>query len=161
MKNTFKYGIYIAATLIVYFLIIDLIFEGADKVYLSFFNAVITAGCIFLAIRDVYRKKKERFKYMEGFKAALLSGLVGTTIFTIFIAIYLFEIDTDLAQRLQEQISIAGQGVKYNVILFVFLSGVSTTIVSALVILPLYKQSWNTKKIRKVQDPMNDEHSDN
>ncbi len=157
MKNTFKYGLYIAATLIGYFLIIA--FLGlADRVYLSFFNAVITGGCIFLAVRDVYRNNSGRFKYMEGFTAALLSGLVGTTIFTIFIAVYLFEIDPDLAQSLQEQITIAGRGIRVATLLFVFLSGVATTIVSALIILPIYKQSWNTKEVRKKQDPMNDNH---
>jgi len=157
MKNTFKYGLYIAATLIGYFLIID--FLGlADKVYLSFFNAVITAGCIFLAVRDVYKHEKAQFKYMEGFTAALLSGLVGTTIFTVFMAIYLFEVQPELAESLQKQITIAGSGIEFAIILFVFLSGVATTVTSALVILPLYKQSWNTKKIRKVQDPMNDKH---
>lgn len=160
MNNTFKYGIYIATSLIVYFLIID--FLGlADKVYLSFFNAILTGGGIFLAVRDVYRHKKELFKYMEGFTAALLAGLVGTTIFTIFIAIYLFEIRPELAESLHENIPVAGSGIKFSLILFVFLSGVSTVIVSALVILPLYKQSWNTKKVRKVQKPMNDEHEDN
>ena len=91
MDTNIKYGIYIAATLIGYFLIIDLL-GFAEIVYLSFFNAIITAGCIFLAVRDVYRHQKDRFKYMEGFTAALLSGLVGTTIFTIFMAVYLLTI---------------------------------------------------------------------
>ena len=157
MSNTFKYGIYIAATLIGYFLIIDF-FGLAEIVWLSFFNAVLTAGCIFLAVRDVYKHQKEQFKYMECFTAALLSGLVGTTIFTIFMAVYLFEIRPELAQALQKQITIAGSGIEFAIILFVFLSGVATTITSALIILPLYKQSWNTKRVRKVQDPMHDKH---
>ncbi|PRP67629.1 DUF4199 domain-containing protein [Nonlabens agnitus] len=157
MKNTFKYGLYIAATLIGYFLIIDIL-GLAEEVYLSFFNAILTGGCIFLAIRDVYRLEKHRFNYMEGFQAALLSGLVGTTIFTLFIAVYLFEIRPELATSLKEKITIAGSGIEFALILFVFLSGVATTVVSALVILPLYKQSWNTKKVRKEQNPMHDKH---
>lgn len=157
MGNTFKYGIYIAATLIGYFLLIDLL-GYAEFVYLSFFNAILTGGCIFLAIRDVYRHEKDGFKYMDGFTAGLLSGLLGTTIFTIFIAIYLFEVRPELATALKEQIVIAGSGIKFAIILFIFLSGVATTVVSALVILPIYKKSWNTKRVRQEQKPLNDKH---
>lgn len=157
MSNTFKYGIYIAATLIGYFLFIDLL-GYAEVVYLSFFNAILTGGCIFLAIRDVYRHQKDTFKYMDGFTAGLLSGLLGTTIFTIFIAIYLFEVRPELATALREQIVVAGSGIKFAVILFIFLSGVATTVVSTLIILPIYKQSWNTKRIREEQKPLNDKH---
>jgi hypothetical protein len=157
MNTTFKYGIYIAATLIAYFLLIDLLGFG-EVVYFSFFNAIITGGCIFLAVRDVYRHQRESFKYMDGYSAALLSGLLGTTIFTVFMGVYLFEIRPELAVSLREQIAIAGTGFEFSVLLFIFLSGVATTIVSALVILPLYKQSWNTKQLRRQQRPLNDKH---
>ncbi|AZQ45150.1 hypothetical protein EJ995_03135 [Nonlabens ponticola] len=146
-----------AATLIIYFLIIDLL-NFSTTIYLSFFNAVITAGCLFLAVRDVYQHEKEDFKYMEGFTAALASGFIGTTIFTIFMAVYLFEIDPELAQSLKEQITIAGSGIEVAILLFIFLSGIATTIISALVVIPIYKQSWNTKRMRKKQNPMNDKH---
>jgi hypothetical protein len=154
MNTNFKYGIYIAATLIGYFLIIDYL-GYAENVYLSFFNAIITGGCIFLAVRDVHKKDKENYDYMDGFKAALLSGLAGTTIFTIFIAIYLFEINPELTAALGDKIAIATTGVEFSILMFVFLSGVATTIVSALVILPLYQKSWNTKGVRRDQKPMN------
>ncbi len=157
MSRNYKYGLYIAATLIGYFLLIDLL-GLAEVVYLSFVNAIITAGCIFLAVRDVYKHKKDNFEYMEGFTASLMSGLIGTTIFTVFMAVYLFEIRPELAASLKEQITIAGSGIEMAILLFVFLSGVATTVVSALVVLPLYKQSWNTRKVRKEQDPMHDKH---
>lgn len=157
MNNNLKYGLYIAATLIAYFLIIDLL-GLAEVVYLSFLNAIITGGCIFLAVRDVYKLSKDRFKYMEGFTAALQAGLVGTTIYTIFMAVYLFEIRPELAEALQEKITIAGSGIEVAILLFIFLSGLATTVVSALVVIPIYKQSWNTRKVRKDQHPMNDKH---
>jgi hypothetical protein len=138
-------------------LIIDLL-GFAEIVYLSFFNAILTGGGIFLAVRDVYRHNKEHFEYMNGFTSALLSGLVGTTIFTIFMAIYLIQIRPELATALKEQITIAGSGIDFAILLFVFLSGVATTIVSALIIMPIYMQSWNTKKVRREQKPMNDKH---
>ncbi|MGB5980673.1 MAG: DUF4199 domain-containing protein [Nonlabens sp.] len=154
MGNNFKYGLYIAATLIVYFLIIDLVLDQAEVIYFSFFNAILTAGGLFLAVRDVYKHEKETFKYMDGFQAALVAGLIGTTIFTVFMAVYLFEIDPELALAIKEQITIAGNGIEVAILLFVFLSGLATTIVSALFILPIYKRSWNTKGVRESQNPM-------
>jgi hypothetical protein len=154
MGSTFKYGIYIGATLIGYFLLINIL-GFSENIYLSFFNAIITGGCIFLAIRDVYNRKKGDFKYMDGFSAALLSGLAGTTIFTIFIAIYLFEIDPELTTAIGKQIAIANTGTEFSLLIFIFLSGVATTVVSALVILPIYKKSWNTREVRDDQKPMN------
>ncbi|WP_228547277.1 DUF4199 domain-containing protein [Nonlabens antarcticus] len=157
MNNYFKYGIYIAASLICYFLIIDLL-GYADVVFLSFFNAILTGGGIILAVRDIYRLDKEHFEYMNGFTAGFLSGLIGTTIFTIFMALYLIQIRPELAESLKEQITIAGSGIDFAIIVFVFLSGVATSIVSALIIMPIYMPSWNTKKVRKKQKPMNDKH---
>ena len=152
--NTFKYGVYLAITLIAYFILLDLL-GLADNVYFSFFNAVLTAGSLFLAVRDVYKHEKENFKYMEGFQAALVSGFIGTLIFTVFMAIYIYEINPDLGAEIRQQVEIAGSGVNVAILLFVFLSGIATTIVSALCILPIYKRSWNTRNVRSTQKPMN------
>lgn len=157
MDTNIKYGIYIAASLIGYFLLIDLL-GFAEIVYLSFFNAILTGGGIFLAVRDVYKHNKENFEYMNGFTSGLISGLVGTTIFTVFMAVYLIQIRPELAQGLKEQITIAGSGIDFAILLFIFLSGVATTVVSSLIIMPIYMQSWNTKKVRQQQKPMNDKH---
>ena len=151
--NTFKYGVYLAITLIVYFVLLDLL-GLAENIYLSFFNAILTGGSLFLAVRDVYRHEKENFKYMQGFQAALVSGLIGTTIFTVFMAIYIYEINPSLGESIREQVEIAGKGVNVALLLFVFLSGIATTIVSALCIIPIYKRSWNTKNVRESQNPM-------
>jgi len=69
-------------------------------------------------------------------------------------AVYLFEVRPELAANLKEQITIAGSGIEVAILLFVFLSGLATTIVSALFILPIYKRSWNTKNVRVSQKPM-------
>jgi len=156
-SNTIKYALIIAAALIVYFLIIDGIGYGAES-YLSFFNAVIVGVGLFFVIRDQYRYNKDSFEYMEGFLAGIKAGFIATTIYTLFMAIYLFEINPDLAKELQEQVTIAGNGIKAALLLFIFLSGIATSIVTSLLIIPIYKKSWNTKKVRKKQDPMNDKH---
>ncbi|WP_228547278.1 DUF4199 domain-containing protein [Nonlabens antarcticus] len=155
-SNTNKYALLIAAALIVYFLIIDMLGYGAE-IYLSFFNAVITGAGLFFVIRDSYQHNKETFEYMEGFLAGIKAGFIATVIYTIFMAVYIFEINPDLAQQLENEITVAGYGVEVAMLMFIFLSGLATSVVSSLIIIPIYKQSWNTRQVRKEQDPMNDE----
>jgi hypothetical protein len=152
--HTIKYAIFMAIALIIYFVLIDLIGYGAQS-YLSFFNAVIVGVGIFFVIRDVYKFEKDHFKYMDGFIAGLKAGFIATLIYTIFMAIYLFEINPDLAEDLKKQVTIAGEGIEVALLLFIFLSGIATSAVVPLVILPLYKKSWNTRQVREEQKPMN------
>ncbi|QJP35899.1 DUF4199 domain-containing protein [Nonlabens sp. Ci31] len=139
--------------LIVYFLIINTLGFAAQS-YLSFFNAVIVGIGIFFVIRDTH-KNKEEFKYFEGFVSGIKSGFVATLIFTVFMAIYLFEIDLELAQELKKQITTAGEGIEFALLLFILLSGFATSIVMPFLILPIYQKSWNTKKTRRQQKPLN------
>ena len=154
-SNTIKYSLFIAAALIIYFVFIDMIGYGAES-YLSFFNAVIVGVGLFFVIRDVYQHNKESFEYMEGFLAGIKAGFIATLIYTIFMGVYLFEINPDLAEQLEEQVTIAGQGIEVALLLFIFLSGLATSIVVSLLVIPIYKRSWNTKRVRDEQKPMND-----
>lgn len=151
--HTIKYALLMGIALIVYFLLINS-FGYGEQSYLSFFNAVIVGVGIFFVIRDVY-KNEVQFKYMDGFVAGVKSGFVATLIFTIFMAIYLFEIDPELAEELKKQINTAGEGIKFSLLLFILLSGLATSMVTPLLILPLYKKSWNTRDVRSRQKPMN------
>ncbi|MFT5925772.1 MAG: hypothetical protein ACI9WL_000513 [Rubritalea sp.] len=142
-----------ALALIMYFLIINKIGYGAQS-YLSLFNVIIVGIGIFFVIRNVH-KNTVKFKYLDGFVAGIKSGFVATLIFTVFMAIYLFEIDPELAQELKKQITTAGEEIEFALLLSILLSGVATSIVTPLVILPIYMKSWNTKDTRKRQKPLN------
>ncbi|WP_300980288.1 DUF4199 domain-containing protein [Nonlabens sp.] len=154
MKNlsTTKYSVLMGFALIAYFLIINS-FGLATQSYLSFFNAIIVGIGIFLVIRDIHRNKDE-FEYFEGFVAGIKSGFVATLIFTVFMAIYLFEIDLELAQELKKQISTAGTDIEFALLIFILLSGFATSVVTPLLILPIYEKSWNTKETRGKQKPL-------
>jgi hypothetical protein len=151
MKNTSttKYSILMGLALIVYFLIINTL-GFATQSYLSIFNAVIVGVGIFYVIRDTH-KNKDEFDYFEGFVAGIKSGFVATLIFTVFMAIYLFEIDLELAQELKKQITTAGDGVEFALLIFILLSGFATSTVTPLLILPFYQKSWNTRKTTERQ----------
>jgi hypothetical protein len=92
---------------------------------------------------------------MDGFLAGIKAGFIATVIHTVFMAVYLFEINPDLAAELQDQVTIAGKGIKSALLLFIFLSGMATSIVVPLLIIPIYKKSWNTRQVRKQQNPLN------
>ena len=151
--HTIKYALFMATALVVYFIFIDIIGYAAQS-YLSFFNAIIVGAGIFFVIKDVY-KNATAFKYMDGFVAGIKAGFIATVLYTIFMAIYLFEIRPELTLELKEQVAIAGGSIEIALLLFIFLSGLATSIVLPLVILPLYKKSWNTKDVRSQQKPLN------
>ncbi|WP_405370018.1 MULTISPECIES: hypothetical protein [unclassified Nonlabens] len=151
--HTIKYALFMASALIIYFILIDII-GYAGQSYLSFFNAIIVGAGIYFVIKDVY-KNANKFKYMDGFVAGIKAGFIATILYTIFMAIYLFEIHPELCLELKEQVAIAGEGIEAALLLFIFLSGLATSIVLPLVILPLYKKSWNTRDIREKQKPLN------
>ncbi|MGB3590952.1 MAG: DUF4199 domain-containing protein [Nonlabens sp.] len=154
MNQSTKYGLITAAALIIYFIILDVLGMGS-QVYLLFFNAIIASVGVFLTIRGVYDIQEEHFNYMEGFMSGIKMGFIATTIYTVFVAIYIFEINQDLTQELRSQIEIAGTGIEAAIILFIFLSGIATAIVASLVVIPLYKRTWNTRRVRAQQDPLN------
>lgn len=152
-KNTIKISLVITATLIVYFLALTLL-DVSDNVIYSFLNAPIMAIGLFFIIRESYREKTSQFKYMEGFTSGLAGGFLATILFTVFMAIYLLEIHPSLVEEMSASLPLATGTGNMEILLFIFLSGISTAVVSSLLIIPIYKRSWNTSTIRKNQKPL-------
>lgn len=147
-KHVVTYALGIAAALIIYFLTLYAVGLGST-IYMSFFNAIITAAGIYLLIRSIFNQEGKNFKYMNGFMAAIVAGFLSTIIFTFFMAVFLVEIDPALELAIASQIStIQGTG-ELSILLFIALSGFATSLVAALGVLPLYRQSWNSKNLNK------------
>lgn len=153
-KNTTKISLAVTAILIIYFMAVALM-GGANQVYLSFLNAPIVAIGLYLIIRNIYREQPSNFRYMDGFLSGLASGFLISVLFTAFMALYLLEINPELIQQMNTSLPIATGTSVFGLLLFIFLSGVSTAIVSSLLIIPIFKQSWNTKETRASQKPLN------
>jgi len=148
------YALGIAAALIVYFLILNALGLGGT-IYMSFFNAFITAGGMYMMIRALFKDEGKNFEYINGFLAATAAGFISTIAFTVFMAVYLVEINPELAKEIATKITtIKGTG-ELSILLFIALSGFATTLVAALGIMPIFKQSWNTRQVREAQKPMN------
>ena len=85
----------IAVALIAYFLLLKLLGLHQYPV-LSAANGVIYGAGILLAIKK-YKAESAKFQYEKGFEVGFLCGAIATVIFTIFMALYIFELDTEFA----------------------------------------------------------------
>ena len=144
IKLYVKYGIGIAFALAAYFLILKLIGLHQYPIF-SAANGVIFGGGILFAMKK-FKSQSESFKYQEGFMIGLFSGALATLLFALFMAIYIFQIDTQFAQAILDS-----WGLKYNkggliIIVTLVMMGFSTTLVLTLAFMQLLKESWNTSK---------------
>jgi len=136
------YGIGIALLLIAYFMISK--WMGLHKYpILSAVNGVIFGWGILMAMKK-YKATSSSFKYQDGFLVGLVSGGIATLLFSGFMAIYIFYLDTQFAQSIMDT-----WGLNYNkgsLILIVSLAmmGLSTTFILTLAFMQLLKESWNT-----------------
>ena len=141
LRTYYKYGIIISISLIASFLLMKL-FGLHQYPALSIFNAVLFGGGIYRAIQTHLRDNPNS-KYQDLWQAGFMSGAIGTIIFTAFMALYLYQIDTEFAAGI-----LSGWGINYNegvvTILFsMVLMGLSTSIVSVLAFMQRFKKSWN------------------
>ncbi len=139
-----KYGFIIAISLIAYFLFMKL-FGLHQYPALSIFNAVLFGGGIYRAIKT-HMRDNPNYKYQDLWQAGFMSGAIATIIFTAFMAVYMYQIDTVFASEM-----LTGWGLNYNagVVIMLFsmvLMGMSTSIVCVLTFMQRFKKSWNPSR---------------
>jgi len=139
-----KYGIGIALVLVAYFLLLKLIGLHNYPI-LSSFNGVIYGAGILIALKR-FKAESESFDYLNGFQLGLFTGVIATALFSIFMALYIFQIDTQFALAILDS-----WGLTYNkggliIIVSLVMMGFSTTLVLTLAFMQLLKESWNTSK---------------
>lgn len=142
-----KYGLYITASLIAYFLILRL-FNLHENPWLRLFNGVFMSSGIYFAIKYYKLMSDKNFSYINGAKTALVTGFVATVLFTVFMAIYMFHIDVAFTKKLLgDWLSDYEAGA--NILLFIiFVEGLASTVVLALAFMQLFKNSRNIPQNR-------------
>jgi hypothetical protein len=98
-KLSIKYGLFTAAGLIGYFLLMRVI-GLVHIVELRFLNAIILATGIVFAIRALKTIKAEKFSYFQGLATSFLTATVGTVIFATFMLLYVKAFDTKFVEVL-------------------------------------------------------------
>ncbi|PKP25420.1 MAG: DUF4199 domain-containing protein [Bacteroidetes bacterium HGW-Bacteroidetes-2] len=140
-KLYFKYGMGIAIFLIVYFLILKIIGLHIYPV-LSAFNGVIIGAGVFMAISD-YKNNHKHFKFEKGFQAGLYSGALGSALFSLFMAIYIYHLDENFAEQI-----LGNWESNYNypslLIFTILIMGLATSFILTLAFMQLLKETWNT-----------------
>lgn len=137
-----KYALYVTAALIAYFLILKLV-ALHENPWLRLFNGIIMASGIYYAIKYFKLKLDADFSYVDGFKTGLLTGFLGTIMFTAFMAIYMFHLDTAFTEKiLNDWFENYDNGT--GILVFVILiEGLASTVVLTLTFMQLFKKSHN------------------
>jgi len=143
-KYEIKYGIGIAVTLIAYFLLSRILGLHRFPIF-SAMNGVIYGAGIMMAMKS-FKLSDTSFKYERGFQVGLFCGVIATLIFVGFMAIYMFQLDTEFANGILDS-----WGLNYNkgalmVLVTLVMMGISTSLVLTLAFMQLLKTSWNTSK---------------
>ncbi|PVW17397.1 DUF4199 domain-containing protein [Marixanthomonas spongiae] len=137
-----RYGVLIAVVLIVYFLLLKL-FGLHEYPVLSAANGVIYGAGILLAIKK-YKADAGKFDYAKGFEVGFRCGAIATVIFTVFMALYIFELDTEFAQNILDSWNLNFNKGTLILIISIVIMGISTSLVLTLAFMQLLKDSWNT-----------------
>lgn len=143
-----KYGLFISAGLVAYFLILS-IFGAHTNPFFSLFNPVIVGIGMFMAITAFKKHKGGKFKYQKGFMTGLTAGFISTIVFTAFFAFYATELEPNFLDRLLEMWD-SDWYINIGMVIFtVALMGFATTVVLTLAYMQIFKDSWNTKEGRE------------
>lgn len=138
-----RYGIWIAAILIVYFLILKL--AGLHQYpILSALNGLIFGLGIYLALKK-YKSQKNNFKFEKGFEVGLFSGGIASLLFTVFMAIYMYQIDSEFAVGILKTWGLEYELGTFMLLLTILIMGFVTTLIWTFAFMQLLKKSWNTK----------------
>ncbi|WP_139854119.1 DUF4199 domain-containing protein [Aequorivita sinensis] len=138
-----RYGFGIAAVLIAYFLILKLIGLHQYPV-LSSVNGLIFGFGIYMALKK-YSASETNFKYEKGFEVGLFSGGIASVLFSIFMAIYMYQIDTEFSSGIMNKWNLEYDLGTLMLVLSILIMGFATTIVLTLSFMQLLKTSWNTQ----------------
>lgn len=143
VKYGWKYGIIIAGVMVAYFLLTKLVGWHQYPV-LSAANGLFIGCGIFFSLKT-YKKSSTAFKYQDGFQLGLWTGGLATVLFSIFMALYIFQIDAQFAEAV-----LNSWGLNYNkgaliLIISLVIMGFATTFVLTLSFMQLLKETWNQK----------------
>lgn len=137
-----RYGLMITVGLIMYFLLLSILGLDTNPI-MSLFNAIITGLGIYSAIKAYKAEQGLDFEYGAGFKVGIISGFIGTILFSIFFLLYATEIN---ALFLSELLTVfrGDYNVHIGLVTFVVaIMGFATTVILTLTSMQLFKPSWN------------------
>ncbi|MDT0649154.1 DUF4199 domain-containing protein [Autumnicola edwardsiae] len=145
LSTPIKFGLGIAAALIVYFLILSLF--GLHKYpAFSIFNMVILGAGLYFAISGYKKEAGPKFKFRKGFMVGLTAGFLATAIFTVFFLVYATEIDTEFMEKAMPVWVTDWSSTVGFLLVGVALAGFASTLALTFAWVQLHKVSRNTEE---------------
>lgn len=145
VRVALRYGIFMAITLIAYFLTVKL-FDLHENPWLRLFNGVVMAAGIALAIKHFKLIDTEGLSYVNGIKIGIISGFTATVIFTFFMAIYMFHLDPEFTQTILEEWLRNYDSGPAILVFIIFLEGISSSVVLSLALMQVFKKSYSEQQ---------------
>jgi len=137
------YGLLIAIALIAYFLLLKLLGLHQYPV-LSAVNALIFGAGIYLALKK-YGSTEDEIKYEKGFELGLFTGGIASIIFTVFMALYMYQFDQEFATAIMGSWNMESDLGTAMLVLTILVMGLVTSLFITFTFMQLFKRSWNTK----------------
>lgn len=135
-----KYGLFVAVSLIAYFLILRL-FDLHNNIWFRLANGLFMAAGIYFAIKNYKLKHDAEFTYVDGFKTGLLTGFIATGCFIVFMAIYIFHLDKEFAPNIMKHWFNSGDQVGGLLIMIILVEGLASSAILTLTFMQIFKKS--------------------
>lgn len=129
-----KYGFLIALGLIVFFFVMR-IFGLLYVVELRVMNIFIMIAGILLAVRTLRKMSPEEFTYFKGMGTGILTGIIGSVLFGLFVFFYVSFIDTGLMQNIIENEPMGRFMNPYIVSVIIVLEGIASALLITFVLM--------------------------
>jgi len=123
-----------AAGFILYFLIMQSLGFGGNY-YFRIFNAVIHLTLITWAIKAFKDEYPDKFNYLSGVSAGILTSLIGVVPFALFMLIFLY-ITPDFMEGIRSEAENIGSYLTpFTASLIVLLEGIAVSVLASYVIM--------------------------
>lgn len=129
-----KHGLFISVGLIVFFFIMR-IFDLLYVVELRALNIFIMTAGILMSIRTLQRIYPQRYTYFQGMGTGVLTGIIGSVLFALFVFFYISFLDTGLMQSIIDNEPMGRFMNPYIVSLIIAIEGIASALLVTFIIM--------------------------
>lgn len=129
-----KYGAFTAVGLLIFFFIMRLL-DLLYVVELRVFNVVIMVIGINMAVKELKKRSPETFTYFKGMGTGVLTGIIASILFGLFVFIYVSFIDTGLMQSIIENEPMGRFMNPYIVSVIIAVEGIASALLVSFILM--------------------------
>jgi len=129
-----KHGVFICGGLIVFFFIMR-IFDLLYVVELRAMNIFIMTAGILMSIKTLQRIHPDRYTYFQGMGTGILTGIIGSVLFALFVFFYVTFLDAGLMQSIIENEPMGRFMNPYIVAVIIAVEGIASALLVSFIIM--------------------------